>query len=343
MRAALESWLQAVWYGKGYGGFLLYPFSLTWAGVASLRRALYVNGIKSRVTMDVPVVVVGNIAAGGTGKTPLTLWLARRLAERGYRPGVVSRGYGGRPGETPVVVDADTSSAVTVGDEPLLYARAGIAPVVVHPDRVAAAEAAVEAGADLVLADDGLQHYRLARDVEIAVIDAGRGLGNRRCLPAGPLREPPSRLGTVDYTVYQGEVETEAVLSFRLVAGDAVGLVTGERKALTEFAGERVHALAGIGNPERFFSTLRGAGIAPVPHPLPDHAAIGLGDLHPGLDSEPVLMTEKDAVKCGALATERHWYVPVELEMAEHHSQRLLDGLVRKINENKGELVGATG
>ncbi len=321
----MERWLERVWYGGAAGGPLLVPLGWLFGLVAVVRRRLYTLGILRSRHPGVPVIIVGNITAGGTGKTPLTLWLVRRLSERGWRPGIVSRGYGGRPGALPVRVRSDSDPG-RVGDEPLLLARHARCPVFVHPDRVAAARAAVEAGADVVVADDGLQHYRLARDFEIAVVDAERGLGNRRCLPAGPLREPPSRLAGVDQIFTQGLGRLEGSIGFSLRPGAAVNLADGSRRRLEEFAGQAVYAIAGIGNPSRFFRTLRDAGLKVIAHPLADHARPTARELSPP-DTLPVFMTEKDAVKCEADAGKRHWYLPVDLEIEPADAARFLETL----------------
>ena len=257
------------------------------------------------------MVVVGNITAGGTGKTPLVVWLAGQIREAGLEPGIVSRGYGGR-NRMPRRVQAD-SDPREAGDESVLLARRCACPVAVGADRVAAGRL-LEADADVILADDGLQHYALGRALEIAVLDAARGLGNGLCLPAGPLREPPGRLAQVDLVVENvtgGEATRHGGLAMSLSAGDAVGVSSGECRPLEAFRGESVHALAGIGNPKRFFRQLEGFGLRLVEHPLADHARLTPRDIE-FPDGLPVLMTEKDAVKCLGFASARHWYVPVD-------------------------------
>lgn len=302
--------LQDTWYGRA--GWWLLPLSWAMSGAVHLRRRAYASGWCKRLTLPVPVIVVGNITAGGTGKTPVVAWLARSLAAAGWRPGIVSRGYGraarGRvrvhPGSTPR----------EVGDEPILLARRTGLPVCVARDRVAAARYLLEMdGVDVIIADDGLQHYRLARDVEIAVIDAVRGFGNGHLLPAGSLREPPARLREVDLVLANGGPWEDAV-SFTLRAGEATRLSDGARCPLASFRGQRVHAVAGIGHPRRFFDMLRAAGIEPVEHAFADHHAYRPGDLE-FADDDPVLMTEKDAVKCEGIADARAWQVPVEVSL----------------------------
>jgi tetraacyldisaccharide 4'-kinase len=282
----------------------------------------------------VPVIVVGNITLGGTGKTPFVLWLVQRLIVQGWRPGVISRGYGGRAPQYPLRVSATTDPAWS-GDEPALIARRLEVPVAVAPDRVAAARLLLDAGeVDILVTDDGLQHYRLARDYEICVVDGSRGLGNGALLPAGPLREPPSRLREVSLVVVNGggwSVEGVPSLEMQLRTTQARSLTGAEPRPLSAFAGQRVNAVAGIGNPERFFASLRAAGIEPLPHPFPDHHHYSAMDLcfEGGL---PLLMTEKDAVKCGKLAQPNHWYVPAEAVISDSGAalvQQLLDRLPR--------------
>src|SRR5690606_3935042 len=282
------------------------------------------------------VVVVGNISAGGTGKTPFAIALVQRLQQAGRRPGVASRGYGREDEATPRWV-GPADAAAEVGDEPLLIARQTGVRVRVDRDRVAAARALVEAGCDVIVCDDGLQHYRLARDVEVEVGDGRRRYGNGQLLPAGPVREPPARgraggVRGVDLDGGEAVAETHPAEAgfgewpMRLRAGEARPLLGGRPRALSAFAGQRVHAVAGIGHPERFFTMLRQAGIAVVPHAFPDHHAYEAEDFRFGSDL-PVLMTEKDAVKCQALAGERYYAVPVEAELPEALWIALLDKL----------------
>jgi tetraacyldisaccharide 4'-kinase len=286
------------------------------------------------------VIVVGNITVGGTGKTPMTIWLAERLRARGVQVGIVLRGYGGTSAQWPRDVTNETS-ADEVGDEAVLLARRTGAIVVAGPDRVAAANRAIERGARVIVCDDGLQHYRLARDLEIAVIDERRGLGNRRLLPSGPLREPPSRLDGVSLKVLTRRAPAasspnslpNAVVTTP-VLGDAVSLGTGERRSLQSFVGSRVHAIAGIGNPQAFFDALTGLGLTVEAHPLPDHARLSERDIS-FPDGAPVLMTEKDAVKCppGAAASRlaNCWAVRLDVAIDEADAQaidRLLDRIL---------------
>lgn len=318
------------WYAPHPLRWPLLPLAGLYCAVVTLRRMLWASGLLQPRRTGVPVVVVGNITVGGTGKTPLIEALAQRLRARGLRPGLVARGYGGRAGSWPRPVRADSDPA-EVGDEPVLLARRTGAPMAVGPDRVGAVQRLLSGAAvDVVLSDDGLQHYRLARDLEIAVIDGERRYGNGHCLPAGPLREPRGRLNTVDLILVNGTREQDEA-GFELVPDDHVVSVTdpGQQRPLAEFRARPVHAVAGIGNPARFFATLRAAGIEVIEHPFPDHHRYTSQDLalRP---ATPILMTEKDAVKCTGLGLQDAWYLPVRArldEAAEAAVDRLLDRL----------------
>jgi tetraacyldisaccharide 4'-kinase len=275
-------------------------------------------GLASSHRAGVPVIVVGNLTVGGSGKTPLVMWIAEHLHARGLSPGIVSRGYGGvaeAPREATIASDP-----AEVGDEPMLLARRSGCPVWVGPDRIAviAALRSQHPDCNVVILDDGLQHYRLARDIEIAVVD-GRGFANGFLLPAGPLREPPSRLGSVHaviaHDIDKAELQRYAgttPLFAMTLQGEEVHRVTDarERRSVRTFAGQRVHAVAGIGDPARFFRYLERFGVQPVEHPFPDHHPFAAADLEFG-DDAPVLMTEKDAVKCKRFAKPHHWILPV--------------------------------
>ena len=300
----------------------LRPLSLLFGLAVALRRALYRVRLLRSVALPVPVVIVGNITVGGSGKTPLVAALVGALATRGFHPGGVSRGYGrDSVDDLPISVSA-TDDPRKVGDEPLLLARAGC-HVVVARDRVAAAFdlLARNPGCDVILADDGLQHYRLARTVEIAVVDAMRALGNGWLLPAGPLREPATRLDEVDAVVVLSTKESGAAplgvraFSMTLLAGDFVRVVdTSTTEPASAFVGEGVHAVAGIGDPARFFSQLSAMGIRAVTHAFPDHHRFTASELA-FAGARAILMTEKDAVKCEAFADERFWYLPVHAQV----------------------------
>jgi tetraacyldisaccharide 4'-kinase len=263
----------------------------------------------------VPIIVVGNITVGGTGKTPMILWLIEHCRARGLKVGVVSRGYGARPPQIPWRVRAEQSAA-EAGDEPLMIVRRSGVPLMIDPDRSSAVRALLaEEPLDLILCDDGLQHYRLARDLELVLIDAARGLGNGHCLPAGPLREPAERLAEVDAVLHNGAPsDPPGAFSFVLRPSALINLASGERRDVAHFpTGQSLHALAGIGNPQRFFTTLEALNWRPIPHPFPDHAAYTAEQLRftPEL---PLVMTEKDAVKCRSFAAPDWWYLAVEAQ-----------------------------
>lgn len=316
------TWLQRRWYSTSAPS-LLTPLSALYRCITSARVSLFKFGIKRQYQADVPVIVVGNLSVGGTGKTPVVSWLIKQLQLQGYTPGVVSRGYGADLPQ-PVVVDA-TMTADAVGDEPrMLLDICGDIPLVVFPKRALAVQTLRQhyPDVDVIVCDDGLQHYALARDIELVVVDGERGLGNQWCLPAGPLREPLSRLQTVDGVIINGDDQRNTAellpshvpcATMSLQISEAVNLHTGARQPLTEFAA--VTAYAGIGNPARFFSSLSALipqvqGIA-----MPDHHDYALADF---ADCKgDVFMTQKDAVKCRALALDtlpaQCWYVPVDV------------------------------
>ena len=313
------------WYGDTPVPLWAQWLSALYAGVTSLRRGLYQRGWLRRRHPGVPVVVVGNITAGGAGKTPLTIALVERLRVEGWTPGVASRGYGRDNPGLALWIEHDTDPLLA-GDEPLLIARRTGAKLRVDKDRAAAAQALAEAGCDVVVCDDGLQHYRLARDIEIEVIDGRRRYGNGQLLPAGPLRELPARAAQCDFRVVNGGDSGFGEWRMRLHADMAVPLSGGRPRALASFSGQRVHAVAGIGDPERFFAMLRGFGIAVVPHAFADHHRYSAADFEFG-SRLPVLMTEKDAVKCSGLASESCFSVPVAAELPEAFWVTLLDRL----------------
>jgi tetraacyldisaccharide 4'-kinase len=313
------AWIERHWQSVTPVSALLYPVSLLYGAAAAGRRAVLTPS-----RLPVPVVVVGNVTAGGTGKTPLVLWLAAFLRRRGRTPGIVCRGYGGRLRE-PRRVPPD-SDPLAHGDEAVLLARRSGCDVWAGVERVGAARALLEArrGCDVLLSDDGLQHYGLARDFEVCVADAARGFGNGWLLPAGPLRERPARLATVDAVVVNAGAggpphpslatipPVPARYAMALEGSEFRGVLDPSRRAGAErFRGKRLHAVAGIGDPQRFFSHLRELGLDFTSHPFPDHHPFTAQDIEcPGADA--VLMTEKDAVKCQPYSDERHWALPVD-------------------------------
>lgn len=325
-------WLQKAWYSPHPVWFFI-PLAWIFWLLSGLRRGAYRFGILPTASLAVPVVVVGNVTVGGTGKTPFVLWLAAELKKRGQRPGIVIRGYGGAGREASLV--GAESDPCLVGDEAVLLARHAEVPVVAGRDRVGAARLLIESGnVDLILSDDGLQHYRLPRVYEIVLLDGDRGLGNRWLLPAGPLREPEHRLEEAHQVVIkqtaEGTFTWPDALRMSLVPGDAVSLRDGKRLPLASFAGQRVHALAAIGNPEQFFASLRAAGLRVEGRALPDHAWPAPSDLDFD-DEAPVFMTEKDAVKCRGLELPRHWYLEVRTSLAPAEAERLLTAVTARL------------
>jgi tetraacyldisaccharide 4'-kinase len=277
------------------------------------RRWLYYKGIKKSTRFSVPVIIVGNITVGGTGKTPLVIALARFLLEQGYKPGIVSRGYGGKAAHYPLAV-TPTSSVMETGDEAILLARNTPCPVIVDPCRVRAVTALLEkTDCNIVISDDGLQHYALARDIEIVVIDGERRFGNSFCLPAGPLREALTRLHKVDFKVTNGMARSgEYAMKLRHSIFRQVSAPQCSQD-VTALQNKTLHAVAGIGNPTRFFNLLRSLGLSIIEHAFPDHYLFKQADFPH--DAAFIIMTEKDAVKCEAFADERYWYLPVEAEL----------------------------
>jgi tetraacyldisaccharide 4'-kinase len=310
---ALADDLQDCWYGNRPPPWWTLPLAAFYGGVTAMRRAMYRHAWLRSERLPVPVIVVGNIVAGGAGKTPLTIALVQALRERGFRPGVVSRGYGGSAG-APLLLGVQPDPAVT-GDEPALIKLRTGAPVAIGAKRAEAARLLLSEGTDVVIADDGLQHYALAPDIGICVIDGVRRFGNGRLLPAGPLREPESRLREVDFIVCNGGDARQDEIAMRLVLSHAVALADPSAvRPLSAFSGQRAHAAAGIGHPARFFDALRAFGIDVIGHPFPDHHRYTASDLAFG-DGLPLLMTEKDGVKCRGFARAGWWSVPVTAEL----------------------------
>ena len=316
--------LQAHWYRLTPVSLTLLPAGLLYRGLSALRRPVWRGINRLRRRPGVPVIVVGNISVGGTGKTPMVLWLIEHLRARGHTPGVVSRGYGGKANH-PLTVTADTPPE-RAGDEPVLIAARSGAPVVVDPRRRRALKhlLAEHPEVDVVISDDGLQHHALPRDLEIVMVDGRRGFGNRLPIPAGPMREPVSRLGQADFVVVNGP-SREGIEGYRmgLQAGELRDLHDPEQTLpLDGMRHQKVHAVAGIGHPDRFFDTLRAHGIAVIEHPFPDHHAFTPEDLAFG-DELPIIMTEKDAVKCRSFAPSHTWCLPVQAVLDRAFVQRL--------------------
>lgn len=324
--------MQKIWYQPGLWSQVLAPLGWLFQLAVRIRSGLYKVGIFRVRRLAVPVIIVGNINVGGTGKTPLVIWLSQRLRREGLVPGILSRGYGGNAGDGPELVMLSSDPA-QVGDEPLVLARRSGCRVAVGSDRATAAKLLIKEGVNVLICDDGLQHLQLHRDFEILVVDGERGFGSGRCLPAGPLREPLTRAASVDMIVQNGGDKLllsppgVPTLKMNLRQLVAVPLAGGETKRLAEFRGKPVHALAGIGNPERFFRQLEQQGLEVIRHPFPDHARLGMDDIL-FMDDCIVLMTEKDAVKCVDFADQRHFFVPVTAELREHDAQQLMTNLV---------------
>lgn len=316
--------LSHYWNSRNFVAYALSPLALLYRGIVTARRYLYGKGIKKITRFAVPVIVVGNITTGGTGKTPLVSWLANFLQQQGFKPGIVSRGYGGKAIDYPQTVQAD-SDPCQVGDEAILLARSTQCPMVVDPNRVAAVtKLLTDHDCNIVICDDGLQHYALARTLEIAVIDAQRGLGNQFCLPAGPLREPIKRLAEVDFVVFNGGNDLTTT-NMRLLPQYFCQLnAPTKNTAVENFNNKVVHAVAGIGNPSRFFQTLRNLGLTIIEHPFADHHPFKVNDFNFAQATDVIIMTEKDAVKCESFADERYWYLPVVAELSDGFGAELL-------------------
>ena len=320
-------WLQQHWYRITPLHLILFPISLVFRVLVALRRELYHNGIMTSHQLLLPVIVVGNISVGGTGKTPLTLALAQQLIERGWHPLIISRGYGRSLSRAQQV--NLSSPPAQVGDEPLLMAQRDICPVWVGADRVATARAALQIHpqCDVVLCDDGLQHYRLQRDAEIAVIDGARGFGNGLMLPAGPLREPVSRLQTVDAVVVNGNNAAAGQYAMCLTGAVFYNLLNpGQTATPADFQKSNNHAVAGIGHPQRYFRHLETLGVPFTPHAFSDHHPYRAAELS-FTDCDAILVTEKDAVKCAVFADARYWVLRVDAQI----DPALIDHLLRKI------------
>lgn len=323
----MRAWLQTRWYSP-VPPLPLLPLAWLYGRIAAVRRRRLLS---TAPYLPVPVIVVGNVTVGGTGKTPFVIWLVEHLRRWGWNPGVVSRGYGGRAPHYPHRVDA-ADDPRHCGDEPLLIARRTAVPVVVDPDRVAAVRHLVKTSrVDIVVSDDGLQHYRLARHLEICIVDGARGLGNGALLPAGPLREPPERLREVDLVVVNGDGWTDSALRplrMHVQITDARSISGNVVRPLADFRGRPVHAVAGIGHPARFFAALRARGLDLIEHAFADHQAYDRQTLAFG-DDLPVLMTEKDAVKCAAFAAPHWWQVPAQAQLAPADAARVQESVSR--------------
>ncbi|MFV9667625.1 tetraacyldisaccharide 4'-kinase [uncultured Pantoea sp.] len=319
--------IERIWSGRSPLWLLLWPFSLLYGAITALIRLSYRRGWRKSWRAPLPVVVVGNLTAGGNGKTPVVIWLVDALQQRGLRVGVVSRGYGGRAEHYPLLVTAQTSTK-QAGDEPVLIAQRTAAPVAVAPKRRQAIEALLAQGPlDLIITDDGLQHYALQRDREIVVVDGVRRFGNGWWLPAGPMRERADRLRQVDAVIVNGGEAQPGEITMQLQPGLATNLLTGETRPPEELG--EVVAMAGIGHPPRFFTTLKQQGITPVAEiAFADHHAYSKEELTRLVQpSQQLLMTEKDAVKCRDFAQPEWWYLPVDARLTGNAVTPLLDDI----------------
>jgi tetraacyldisaccharide 4'-kinase len=325
--------------------FFIVPFliilSFLYQGVIKLRFYCYKLGIKKTEILNIPIIIIGNITVGGTGKTPLVVYISDYLIAQGLRPGIISRGYKASNNKFPQIVSSDSDPCL-LGDEAVMLAKQTGCPIVVCRDRVAAVKKLLsQSDCNIIVSDDGLQHYALHRDIEIAVVDAQRVWGNGRCLPAGPLREPVSRLHTVDFICVQGKKEKNISQDFDFsrqapnymsyIPGDIYQIIN--RQVILDPAScvnYPIHAVAGIGNPNQFFALLRSQGLEIIEHAFPDHHAFTAQDIDFGFESL-VIMTEKDAVKCRRFADDRHWCLPISLDMEPlflENFQKRLDELV---------------
>ncbi|EIJ68342.1 tetraacyldisaccharide 4'-kinase [Pasteurella bettyae] len=322
------------WYSKSWIAYLLLPFSCLFWLVSSCRRWLFQSGISKSYKAPVPVVIVGNLSVGGNGKTPVVIWLVKALQAEGLKVGVISRGYGSQTEVYPLLVTSETDP-VKGGDEPVLIAKRTEVPVCISPNRQQAIELLLSKfPCDVIVSDDGLQHYKLQRDFEIVVMDAVRGLGNGFLLPAGPLRELSSRLDSVDLIIANGQANQYSQVIMNLVPQYAINLLTNEKRSLTEF--KSGSAFAGIGNPQRFFLMLQNLGIQlNNTYEFQDHQKFSAELFEKFVKNEPHFMTEKDAVKCLPFAQENWWYVPVEAEIKGKSAVEFIKKITQKVNDGR--------
>lgn len=308
-------WYEKIWYGKedSFVISILTPLSAVYKNIINFRHWLYKKNILKIHKLSVPVIVVGNITMGGTGKTPLVIALALWLKEKGLKPGIISRGYGGRSKNYPLLVK-ERSPSTEVGDEPLVIATRSQCPVIVDPNRVRGAQLLInEYNCDIIISDDGLQHSALGRDIEILVIDGERQFGNGHLFPAGPLRESVDRVQQVDFVISNG-TEIPNGYSMNYEYGNVTNLIDPSIKLEKENASEEVFAFAGVGNPKRFFNELDRRGFKSRKHSFPDHYAFDSTDFA-FTERTSVIMTEKDAVKCHGFAQPNFWYLPISARL----------------------------
>ena len=326
------SFIEQSWYQKKLWLWLLWPFSILTKFAAQRRRERFISQPKLSWKPDVPVIVVGNIVVGGTGKTPMVIWLTKLLESRGYKPGIVSRGYGGNSSKNPIIVDDDTSVKLS-GDEPIIIFKNTSRPVCISSNRIAAIrKLLLDTDTDIVISDDGLQHYKMDRDLEIVIFDGNRGIGNGLCLPAGPLREPLERIEAADFVVSSSKVvdletkHNKYLMNYQPI--EWARIVDNKRfKANAWPLSKNVHAVAGIGNPAKFYKTLSSLGLNPIHHSFPDHYQFLEEDLDFN-DSLPIIMTEKDAVRCLDMDNKNLWYLSVE---AKFEDMEIADKIINKL------------
>ncbi|VAW91884.1 Tetraacyldisaccharide 4'-kinase [hydrothermal vent metagenome] len=317
--------IQNSWYNQSKITFFLKPLSWLFCCVVFFRSYLYRFNILKSYKLNVPVIIVGNLTVGGNGKTPLVIWLANKLKQSGYRPGIISRGYGGLAKKWPQQVRPDSDPSI-VGDEAIVISRQTACPMAVGPNRVETGRALVKySNCDIVISDDGMQHYRLKRDIEIAVINNNTKFGNELCLPAGPLREPISRLELVNFVVMNGG-ENDNAYNMQYKGTKLHSLRSDEIIDLSEFENQRVHAVVAIANPECFFLNLQQKNMKLVKHVYLDHYSFKAIDLE-FEDDFPIIMTEKDAVKCHRFDIKNCWYLPIECEISNSLELSILNKL----------------
>ncbi|HIF9230374.1 TPA: tetraacyldisaccharide 4'-kinase [Photobacterium damselae] len=336
--------IEKLWFQHPPKGGMLFLYGVTWpiffplsklfGYIAKKRREEYRLGKKQAYRAPVPVVVVGNITAGGNGKTPVVVWLVEQLQARGYKPGVVSRGYGGKAPYYPYLVNSDTPASI-VGDEPVLIQRRTQAPVAVAPKRAEAVKLLIEQGVNIIITDDGLQHYALERDLELVVIDGQRRFGNEQLIPLGPLREPCSRLNEVDFLICNGGKPQANEAAMSLKPAPLINMKTGLRCDVSQLSD--VVAMAGIGHPPRFFNTLSALGVTPIKcQPFADHQAMVEDELiQLAQHGQHLVMTEKDAVKCHGFARDNWWYLPVDAEIDSEHATAIINQII-EVKEKYG-------
>lgn len=323
--------LNNIWY-KGANVPLRYVLlTSVFSLLSSIRRKLYKVGVLKSHKIKCPVVIVGNITVGGVGKTPFVIWLVNQLQAKGYKVGVVSRGYGGKREHEPLLVIPQTSAKAS-GDEALLIAKHTEAPVYVGKNRVKAAkQLLVDYKVDVIISDDGLQHYALNRDLELVLIDAKYGLGNEKLLPSGPLREPRDRLKSVDRVIFKGKRLDSHYFHYKPLLVYALG-DTRKQKKIESFRNQKINALAGIAHPDSFFNMLADQGLAVIKHPLDDHQNLNATHFKFN-DDYPVFITEKDAVKCEGMNLKNVWVVVLKLEVKKETAVDILELIESKINE----------